>query len=102
MASKSVDDTVEQMRVGNEISFTDLYNVCKHYFGASRIKGSHHIFKTPWPGDPRINIRSTKGKAKAYPVKQVLAAIEKLADLVLAAAKAKAEKADAEKKRKKK
>jgi hypothetical protein len=42
---------------------------------------SHAIFKTPWVGDPRINIQDDKGKAKAYQVKQVLQAIEKLEGL---------------------
>jgi hypothetical protein len=36
------------------------------------------VFKTPWAGDPRVNIQSAKGKAKPYPVRQVLSAIEKL------------------------
>jgi hypothetical protein len=37
------------------------------------------VFGTPWPGDPRVNIqRSTGGKAKAYQVRQVLKAIDKL------------------------
>jgi len=40
--------------------------------------GSHHVYKTPWQGDLRINIQNHKGKAKAYQVKQVLLAIEKL------------------------
>jgi len=34
--------------------------------------------KTPWPGDPRVNIQNDKGMAKAYQVKQVLKAIERL------------------------
>lgn len=49
------------------------------YFGKPRnMAGSHRIYKTPWQGDPRINIQNSKGKAKAYQVKQVLLAIEKL------------------------
>jgi hypothetical protein len=36
------------------------------------------VFKTPWPGDPRVNIQNDKGKAKAYQVRQVLEAISKL------------------------
>ncbi len=37
------------------------------------------MFKTPWPGDPRVNIQKSKGgKAKAYQVRQVLKAIDKL------------------------
>ena len=39
---------------------------------------SHRIYKTPWQGDPRVNIQSAKGKAKAYQVKQVLREIERL------------------------
>jgi len=31
-----------------------------------------------WAGDPRVNIQNDKGKAKAYQVKQVLKAIERL------------------------
>ncbi|WP_308189415.1 hypothetical protein [Rhodococcus pyridinivorans] len=37
------------------------------------------MFRTPWPGDPRVNIqRGKNGEAKPYQVKQVLAAIEKM------------------------
>lgn len=35
------------------------------------------MFKTPWPGNPRVNIQKEHGKAKAYQVRQVLAAIDK-------------------------
>jgi hypothetical protein len=61
------------------VRFADLSKVCIYYFGQARQKdGSHHVYKTPWQGDPRINIQNHKGKAKAYQVKQVLLAIEKL------------------------
>lgn len=61
------------------IRFSDLCIVCDHYFGAARHKGSsHRIYKTPWQGDPRINIQNDGGKAKTYQVKQVLKAIELL------------------------
>ncbi|MGV7292078.1 toxin HicA, partial [Mycobacterium kansasii] len=40
--------------------------------------GSHIVLKMPWAGDPRVNIQDKGGKAKAYQVKQVLAAIDKL------------------------
>jgi len=61
------------------IRFSDLCKVCDHFFGAPRLSnGSHRVYKTPWQGDPRINIQNNKGKAKAYQVKQVLLAIEKL------------------------
>jgi hypothetical protein len=30
-----------------------------------------------WPGDPRVNIQNDHGMAKAYQVRQILAAIER-------------------------
>jgi len=35
------------------------------------------VFRTPWAGDPRVNIQNDHGKAKEYQVRQVLAAIAK-------------------------
>ena len=61
------------------VSFNDFKKVCQTYFGRPRQSGSSHaVFKTPWAGDPRVNIQNAKGKAKPYQVKQVLQAIEKL------------------------
>lgn len=61
------------------VRFAELQKVCDHYFGAARQSGSSHaIYKTPWPGDPRVNIQNAKGKAKPYQVRQVLQAIDKL------------------------
>jgi hypothetical protein len=69
----------QMIRNPGDVRFDDLCKVCNHYFGKPRQRGgSHRVYKTPWPGDPRINIQATKGKAKAYQVKQVLKAIEKL------------------------
>jgi len=71
--------SIAKMRVNpRNIRFEDLAKVCVHYFGPPRIAGgSHAVFKTPWPGDPRVNIQNDHGKAKAYQVRQVLTAIEK-------------------------
>jgi predicted RNA binding protein YcfA (HicA-like mRNA interferase family) len=60
------------------VSFADLLNLCRRYFGEPRIRGSHHIFKTPWKGDPRINLQKDSRMAKPYQVKDVIKAIEKL------------------------
>ncbi|HPB71805.1 MAG TPA: toxin HicA [Phycicoccus sp.] len=58
--------------------YADLAKVCEHYFGPPRTtRGSHAVYKTPWPGDPRVNIQNVNGRAKAYQVRQVLAAIDK-------------------------
>lgn len=64
------------------VRFSDLVKVCGHYFGEPRQTGtSHMVYRTPWPGDPRVNIQSSKDKAKTYQVRQVLQAIEKLEDI---------------------
>jgi hypothetical protein len=69
----------EMKRNPKGIRFQDLCKVCDHYFGEARQTGSsHRVYKTPWQGDPRVNIQNDKGKAKAYQVKQVLKAIERL------------------------
>ena len=75
-----VREIIEQMKHSpKDVRFSDLCKVCDHYFGKARQSGgSHRIYKTPWQGDPRINIQNHKGRAKAYQVKQVLLAIERL------------------------
>jgi hypothetical protein len=66
-------------RTPKNVRFGDLFKLCEEYFGAPRQRGtSHAVFKTPWSGDPRINIQTDKGRAKAYQVRQVLLAIDKL------------------------
>lgn len=76
-----IEKTLKDMaKAPQNVRFFDLAKVCVHYFGAPRNKGtSHRVYKTPWQGDPRVNIQKNKdGKAKAYQVKQVLTAIKKL------------------------
>ena len=76
----NVSDIVEQMRqTPKGIRFADACRVCDYFFGKPRQKGSsHRIYKTIWQGDPRVNIQNVKGKAKAYQVRQILRAIERL------------------------
>ena len=71
---------LERMRrEPKNVRFSDLLKVCEKSFGKPRQSASSHvIFKTPWPGDPRVNIQNDKGKAKAYQVRQVLLAIDKM------------------------
>jgi len=75
-----IEVIVAQMRAGpTSIRFADLCRVCEHYFGKARQTGTRHrVYKTPWQGDPRVNIQDDRGKAKAYQVRQVLRAIERL------------------------
>jgi len=76
----SIDKIIQRMkRNPKNVRFVDLCKVCNHYFGEPRQKSSsHRIYKTPWQGDPRINIQNDAGKGKEYQVRQVLKAIEKL------------------------
>jgi len=76
----TIKDILQQIKQNQtNVRFTDLCKVYEHYFGKARQSGSSHkVYKTPWQGDPRVNIQNKKGKAKAYQVKQVLSAIEKL------------------------
>ena len=75
-----VEKYEERMRKGaRNVPYGDVYKVCEKYFGEPRQQGtSHAVFKMPWRGDPRVNIQNDHGKAKAYQVRQVLAAIDKL------------------------
>lgn len=76
-ASRKILD--QMRREPANVRYNDLKRVCEEYFGKARQTGtSHAIFKTPWVGDPRINIQDDKGKAKPYQVRQVLLAIDKL------------------------
>jgi hypothetical protein len=82
VARRSVDEIVADMGAGREIHFADLAKVCEHYFGQPRQRGtSHHVYKMPWAGDPRVNIQNAKGKAKPYQVRQVLKAITKFKEM---------------------
>jgi hypothetical protein len=75
-----IEKILEMMRQEPvNVSFNDFKKVCVSYFGKPRQdRSSHAVFKTPWPGDPRVNIQNAKGKAKPYQVRQVLQAIDKL------------------------
>jgi len=74
------DDIIKQLgRNPSNVKFTDLCRICDYYFGEARQKGtSHRVYKTPWQGDPRVNIQEKNGKGKAYQVRQVIKAIRRL------------------------
>lgn len=74
---KRIEDLINKMRDSpTNMRFTELEKVCDHFFEKRRSWGSsHRTYKTPWVGDPRVNIQNDGGKAKPY---QVLQAVEKL------------------------
>jgi len=76
-----IDDILAEMRKNPQgVRFSELSKVCEHFFGEARQLGtSHRVLRTPWPGDPRVNIQVGEGgNAKVYQVRQVLLAITKL------------------------
>jgi hypothetical protein len=79
MKKSRLDRSIEEIESGRTVKFLELLKICEDYFGNYRVSGSHHIFKTPWQGDPRINLQKGKGSlAKPYQVWQVLNALRKL------------------------
>jgi hypothetical protein len=81
IVASGVDDILARMRSNPaSVRFADACKVATHYFGPPRQNGtSHKVWKMPWPGDPRINMQAGDGgKAKAYQVRQALAAIDLL------------------------
>jgi hypothetical protein len=76
MTIQAIIEKLQKEAASTRFSF--LVRICTEHFGTPRIKGSHHIFKTPWPGDPRLNLQSSKGRAKPYQVEQVISALKKL------------------------
>ena len=75
----TIEKLVTEMRRNpRDVRFADIDKVCRFYFGAPRVHGSHHVFKTPWPGDPRINIQNRRGGVASYQVAQVLRAIDQM------------------------
>jgi hypothetical protein len=75
----TIDDVIEELAGSRtNVRFAHLVRVCQEHFGCERVRGSHHIFKTPWAGDPRINLQKDGAKAKPYQVDQVVAALERL------------------------
>ena len=80
MVAIGIAKLVEKIRERPQgVRFADLCQVCEHHFGKARQSGSsHRVYKTPGLGDPRVNIQNDKGKAKAYQVRQVLKAIDRL------------------------
>jgi len=75
-----IEEIIADMRRNPQgIRFRDLCRVCDCFFGKARQGGSsHRLYKTPWQGDPRVNIQNDQGRAKPYQVRQVLRAIDRL------------------------
>ena len=82
MNLNEIFEAIDELEKAKQVRFLELLKICEQFFGNYRVNGSHHIFKTPWQGDPRINLQKGKDKnAKPYQVRQVLNALRKLKEL---------------------
>lgn len=78
----SIESDINKICSTKNVRFSQLAAICDRCFKGPRTTwGSHFIYKTPWRGDPRINIQRRKGgRVASYQVKQVIKALEKLRD----------------------
>jgi hypothetical protein len=67
--SRKIKRTLRLMKESpRNVRFGDLGRVCEYYFG-----------RTPWAGDPRVNIQEgPNAMAKVFQIRQVLAAIKRI------------------------
>ncbi len=78
----TIEEAVKELEANvRDIRFNRLVGICETFFGPYRTAGSHHIFKTKWQGDPRINLQEEGKRAKEYQVRQVVKALKKLKEV---------------------
>jgi hypothetical protein len=77
-----LDEAIRELEANpKDVRFSHLLKICVEFFGAYRTIGSHHIFKTRWQGDPRINLQEEGRRAKRYQVRQVISALKRLKEM---------------------
>ena len=76
--SRELPEDTKRLSNLKGVRFRELLAICERYFGQPRIRGSHHIFKMPWRGDPRINLQAAGEMAKPYQVRDVVKALARL------------------------
>lgn len=74
----TLQEAFRQLESEKNVKFKTLLKICTYFFKGPRIEGSHYIFKTPWQGQPWVNIQRDKKMAKIYQVRQVKEALKKL------------------------
>lgn len=74
-----LDKTLAKIRRNpRNVRFDDRHKLCDRYFGQPRQSGSRLFYRTPWQGEPLVNIQRIKSKAKPWQVRQALKAVDKL------------------------
>jgi hypothetical protein len=74
-------DATEELKLlenPKNVSFKVDLKIATKFFGPPKIKGSHHVFKTPWRGEPWVNLQKDGKQAKEYQVKQLIKALKNL------------------------
>jgi hypothetical protein len=75
----TVDEAVKELEKGKgHIKFSRALKIATEFFGVPRITGSHHNFRMPWAGDPRVNLQPEGHMTKRYQGLQLLQALRKL------------------------
>ena len=74
----NIEEALKLLESEKNVKFNTLLKICTNFFKGPRIESSHYIFKTPWKGQPWVNIQRDKKMAKIYQVKQVKTAVKKL------------------------
>ncbi len=78
----TINEAIKELEANvRDVRFNRLVSICETFFGSYRTAGSHHIFKTKWQGDPRINLQEEGRRAKEYQVRQVVKALKKLKEV---------------------
>jgi len=77
----SLEEALDELSSSKNIKFFSLLKICCYFFEGPRIEGSHHIFKTPWKGQPWLNLQRDGKMAKTYQVKQVKLALLKMREI---------------------
>ena len=79
--AKVLEDAIDALESNPKgVKFSELSKTLDEWFGEPRKRGSHRIYRTPWQGDPRLNIQNARGMAKPYQVRQAIRSLRKLAE----------------------
>lgn len=73
-----INEAINEIKECGSMRFKRLNTILVNFFDGPRIRGSHHIYKTPWRGMPFLNIQPSGGSVKDYQLKQALQCLIKL------------------------
>ena len=74
----NIETALKLLENEKNIQYRALLKICICFFEGPRVQGSHYIFKTPWKGQPWVNIQKDGKRAKTYQVKQALQRLKEM------------------------